>query len=139
MKYARRTFLPDSDHASCHGRFKRRWKDSHRHTAWQESHRRLLAARIHLHRCGLPRNPTAARILKWNGRGYQGTHIYLHSSPNTHQILKSIYRQLQSGTKMNSNLSNLALRRYFLQFNPRGLQTKRHESFSYPSSLDPSP
>src|SRR6266581_4840363 len=45
-----------------------------------DSERRVLAARVHLHRCRVPRDPSRTRILEWHGRGRQGAFVYFHFS-----------------------------------------------------------
>jgi 3-dehydroquinate synthase len=50
----------DSDHSSGHGRLQCGRKDCDRHSSREEPHRRLLATRIYIHRCCIPRNPPRA-------------------------------------------------------------------------------
>lgn len=68
-QHARRAFRTDPDDSPRYGRLERGRKDRDRHAAWQEPHRRVLAARVHLHRRRVPRDPPHARILERHGRG----------------------------------------------------------------------
>jgi hypothetical protein len=74
-QHARRAFRADPDDAPRHGRLERGRKDRDRHAARQEPHRRVLAARVHLHRRRVPRDSPRARILEWHGRGRQGASV----------------------------------------------------------------
>lgn len=67
LQYARCTILPDPNYSVGNGRFQRRWKNGHRHTPWQKSHRGLLAARVYFHRCSVPRDTPRTRVFKWHG------------------------------------------------------------------------
>ena len=49
-QHAWRQICASSDYATSHGRLQCRWQDSHRHATRQESHRRILAARVYLYR-----------------------------------------------------------------------------------------
>src|SRR6266705_2427195 len=79
-QHARRAFRADPDDSARDGRLERGRKDRDRHAARQEPHRRVLAARVHLHRRRVPRDPPRARILEWHGRGRQGAFVYFHFS-----------------------------------------------------------
>ncbi len=88
VQYARRPICASPHDTARYGRFECRWQDRDRYSPRKESHRRLLATGIHIHRCRVPRNATGSRVLKWHGGGCEGSFpVVITSSQASHFLL----------------------------------------------------